>query len=681
MLGGGGTGTTPRSRIGRLNADGSLDATFNPGANDTVTAVAVQPDGKVLVGGSFTTLGGGGTGLTTRNRIGRLNSDGSLDTTFNPGADNVVGALAVQPDGKILIGGLFTMLGGGGTGTTPRSQIGRLNADGSLDATFNPGANGVVAAVALQTGWEDPGRRRLHDARRRDGHDARNYIGRLNPDGSLDATFDPGANTTVHAMAVQPNGQILVSGIFTTLGGGGTGTTTRNRIGRLTTSGSLDTTFNPGANDLVATLAVRPDGRILVGGSFTMLGGGNGATARESLGQLHADGSLEVDFETGANYGTPCCTGGEAVYALAVQPDGKILVGGAFTELGNAAGSVARRRLGRLHLDGTVDSTFITIANSDVHALAVQPDGKILVGGGFTALGNETTGLTSRNRIGRLNSDGTVDLTFDPGANGEVLTLVIQPNGQILVGGGFDFLGGGGSGTTTRNRIGRLNPDGSIDATFNPGANGPVRAIAVQPDGRIVVGGNFTTLGGGGTGTPRATTSAGSSPMARSTRASTQARTGASGPWSCSPTGRSSSAGASTSWAVAGSARQDVASSDGCSPTALSTPPSTRAQTARSRPSPSRLMDRSWSAATSRCWAAAEPARRNVASSGVSAPQAGSIRPSIRKRMPTSSPSSCRRMGESWSAGNSRRLVQPNRRPVIGLADSPTPRPRSRPLT
>ena len=293
----------------------------------------------------------------------------------------------MQPDGKIVVGGFFTMLGGGGTGTTPRSRIGRLNADGSLDATFNPGANGVIAAVALQTDGKILVGGDFTTLGGGTGTTPRNYIGRLNPDGSLDATFDPGANTTVHAMAVQPNGQILVGGIFTTLGGGGTGTTTRNRIGRLTPSGSLDTTFNPGANDLVATLAVRPDGRILVGGSFTMLGGGNGATARESLGQLHADGSLDVDFETGANYGTPCCTGGEAVYALAVQPDGKILVGGAFTELGNAAGSVARRRLGRLHVDGTVDSTFITIANGDVlcvggAARRKDPGGRRLHGAG-----------------------------------------------------------------------------------------------------------------------------------------------------------------------------------------------------------------------------------------------------------------------------------------------------------
>ena len=138
----------------------------------------MQADGKILVGGDFTTLGGGGTGTTTRNYLGRLNADGSSTTSFDPGAGGnspvVVGALAVQADGKILVGGKFTRLGGG-TGTTTR-----------------------------------------------------NYLGRLNADGSLDTGFDPGANDSVRALAVQADGKILVGGHFTLLGGGGFGTTARD---------------------------------------------------------------------------------------------------------------------------------------------------------------------------------------------------------------------------------------------------------------------------------------------------------------------------------------------------------------------------------------------------------------------------------------------------------------------
>lgn len=141
MLGGGGTGTTARSNLGRLYADGSLDGDLNPGANSFVRAFAVQADGKAVVGGAFTTLGGGGTGTITRNRIGRLNADGTLETAFNPGANNPINAIVIQADGKTVVGGDFTTLGGGGTGTTTRNYLGRLNADGSLDGTFNPGVN------------------------------------------------------------------------------------------------------------------------------------------------------------------------------------------------------------------------------------------------------------------------------------------------------------------------------------------------------------------------------------------------------------------------------------------------------------------------------------------------------------------------------------------------------------
>ncbi|MCJ7548861.1 MAG: PKD domain-containing protein, partial [Anaerolineae bacterium] len=91
----------------------------NPGANDWVYALAVQADSKIVVGGSFTTLGGG-----ARNRIARLNHDGTLDTTFNPGADGAVYALAVQADGKIVVGGDFTTLGG-----QTRNRIARLSSD------------------------------------------------------------------------------------------------------------------------------------------------------------------------------------------------------------------------------------------------------------------------------------------------------------------------------------------------------------------------------------------------------------------------------------------------------------------------------------------------------------------------------------------------------------------------
>ncbi len=493
MLGGGGTGVTARSRIGRLNADGSLDTGFNPGANNTVFELAVQADGKIVVTGFFTGLGGS-SGTTPRKNIGRFNNDGSLDSGFDPGANGTVGALAVRADGKILVGGTFTALGGG-IGTTPRNNIGRLNADGSVDPSFNPGTTGTgdVFAIVQQADGQILVGGFFTGLGGGTGTTPRSHIGRLHADGTVDVDFNPGVNNFVDVITLQPDGKILVAGAFTTLGGGGTGVTARSYIGRLNPEGSLDATFNPGANSFVLSVAVQPDGKILVGGTFTALGGGTGTTARNFIGRLNPDGSLDPTFNPGANGN---------VLTLALQSDGKILVGGDFTTLGGSA----RSNIGRLNPDGSLDTTFTPgasggVLDGAVWALLVQPDGKILVGGDFTLLGGGGTGSTPRNFIGRLNSDGTIDAEFNPGANSFIQSFALQPDGKIVVGGGFTTLGGGGTGMTPRSRIGRLNPDGSLDASFDPGANSSVYALAMQADGKIVVGGDFTTLGGGGTGT------------------------------------------------------------------------------------------------------------------------------------------------------------------------------------
>ena len=280
------------------HAQSALDG-FNPGANDLVQVIAVQPDGKILVGGSFTGLGGGGTGSTPRNYIGRLSPDGTLDASFNPGANGPVQALAVQPDGKILIGGAFTMLGGGGTGTTPGNFIGRVNSDGSVDPTFNldsfigTGPNGSVGSIVVQPdgkilvggGFTSLDGDRTVDSSGLDGSIS---------DGSLDTTFRQGSvrNSAVFAVALQPDGKILV--------GGYSDPPFSRAIRRLHSDGTLDTSFDPGANGTVLALAVQPDGKILVGGSFTTLGGGGtGTTPRSSIGRLHPDGSLDCDFQSG----------------------------------------------------------------------------------------------------------------------------------------------------------------------------------------------------------------------------------------------------------------------------------------------------------------------------------------------------------------------------------------------
>jgi uncharacterized delta-60 repeat protein len=179
-----------------------------------------------------------------------------------------------------------------------------------------------------------------------------------------------------------------------------------------------------------------------------------------------------------------------SVRALAVQADGKILVGGGFTQLGGET----RNGFARIHPDGSADTGFVAnvdgtidpTSNNWVLAVAVEDSGDILVGGGFTSIDG-----TTRNRLARIKDDGTVDATFDPNVNGTVLAIAVQADGKILIGGHFTSVGG-----VTRNSIARLEANGTLDAGFDPGADGPVAALAIEKDGSILAGGSFANFGG-----------------------------------------------------------------------------------------------------------------------------------------------------------------------------------------
>jgi uncharacterized delta-60 repeat protein len=252
-----------RGRIARLNTDGSLDLTFNPGtgANSSVETTAIQSDGKIIIGGSFTSYNG-----VVRNRLARLNTDGSLDMTFNSGgvgANDGVFSTMVQSDGRIVIGGLFTTYNG-----AARGGVARLNADGSLDLTFNNSGAGTNGSPVLSSLVQADGKIIIGGSFTSYNGEVRNRVARLNGDGSLDPNFNSvaGANGGVAAIVVQADGRILIGGAFTSYNG-----EPRNRVARLNPDGSLDLTFNsvPGANNTVRTIVVQPDGEIIIGGLFT----------------------------------------------------------------------------------------------------------------------------------------------------------------------------------------------------------------------------------------------------------------------------------------------------------------------------------------------------------------------------------------------------------------------------
>jgi uncharacterized delta-60 repeat protein len=345
---------------------GQLDTTFvpAPGTNDAVNVVIPQPDGKVIAAGRFTFANN-----VARNRIARFNFNGSLDTTFDPGtgADGEITAAVLQSDGRIIVAGRFTSFNG-----FIHNRVCRLNANGSVDQTFSLG-NGI--------------------------------------------------NNAALALALQSDGRIIVGGQFSQID-----LTQRFNLARLNTDGSVDLSFDPGngPNGDVNAIVIQSDGRIVIGGTFI----GYNGFARGGVARVLGNGALDPSFDSGVG------TGGN-VFALALQHNGQIVLGGRFVQYSGTN----RTSIARVFGDGSLDFGFNPVPNDWVQSLAVEPDDRILVGGFFTDING-----FGRNRIARLNTNGSVDLTFDPGAGcvgsltndaTQVLTIALQQFGRVLAGGIF----------------------------------------------------------------------------------------------------------------------------------------------------------------------------------------------------------------------------------------------------
>jgi uncharacterized delta-60 repeat protein len=576
-----------RNRLARLNADGTLDVTFDPGAgfNSTVSAVAIQADGRILVGGSFTRYRN-----SDRPYLARLMNDATLDNSYaiGGGPNNAVRTLALQPDGRLLLGGSFTEIDG-----QPWTRLARRLTSGAADTSFNPGAGANAEVRVIQV--QPDGGILVGGSFTQFNGTGQNRLVRLTAQGSADASLSvgAGANNTVETLAVQEDGKILVGGLFTQFAG-----VTHNRLVRLLPGGTVDPAFDigAGANNNVRALRVESNDWMVVGGDFTQINGldrsrlarlqtatsapggalefaqawfevveGAGTVTIEVARLGSSADAVQVDYSTASGTATiadyePTSgtlsfaadqttatftitildddlaendetvllslsnpTGGAelgsrrtsvlailnddyptgqgmvdwdysplgangAVLCLAPTSEGRLLVGGDFSLLAG----VNRNRIARLLEDGTPDPTFNPAAYADnsVEAVAVQPDGKVILGGSFT----QVNGVT-RNRLARLNADGTLDVTFDPGAgfNSTVSAVAIQDDGRILVGGSFTRYR-----NSDRPYLARLLTDATFDDTYaiGGGPNNAVRTLALQPDGRLLLGGSFTEIDG-----------------------------------------------------------------------------------------------------------------------------------------------------------------------------------------
>ena len=431
-------------------------------------AIAVQSDGKIVVGGLFN--GANSIGGQTRNFIARLDATTGAADSFDPNANSYVSALLVQPNDKIVVGGDFS--GANSIGGQTRNRMARLDPTTGLADSFDPNANSTVLSIAQEAdskiivGGDFSGPNSI-------GGLTRNFIARLDPVTGAADSFDPNASSVVFAVAVQPDGKILVGGTFTTIGG-----QTRNHMARLNQSTGQADSFDPSASGTVFAIAVQQDNKVLVGGDFAAASPVGGAVVtRNHVARLEKDGRLDQTLDLGI------VTAGLGFFsAVAVQPDGKILLGGNYHEVPHY--------FVRLNADGTRDSAFnATIGGASPSCLAVQQDGKILIAGSITSIDGQP-----RHNIGRVDgATGAVD-SFDPNANNTTWLIAPQRDGKILAGGFFSSIGG-----QARVHVARLDGETGLADSFDPNLptiGNTLSAIVVQRDGKIVVGGAFAENGG-----------------------------------------------------------------------------------------------------------------------------------------------------------------------------------------
>lgn len=406
--------------VGALAAPGALDPSWDgdgkvvtditgESSGDHANAMAIQPDGKILVAG-YGYQGGYNFAIT------RFTSSGALDPTFGSGGivltdfhgnTDAVQELLLQSDGKIIaVGSAFNNALGGGKANF---AVARYLPSGALDATFGTGGkvtadfrqnNDVALDAVLQpdgkivlAGWVENSVPR------------RNYgVARFTSSGVLDTSFgtsgkveidfsgniDSDISEFAEAAALQPDGKIVVSG-RTPFGGNG------NNFGliRLDSNGALDSTFGGdgkvttdfiGTDDLAYALAIQPDGKIVAAGSTFAASGTT--PANFGLARYEADGDLDPTFDGDGLVTTDFNGKNDEAYAVVIQPNGRIVAGGTAT-VGTSSFDAA---LARYESTGALDSSFGTGGkvttnvlsvgrNDELHALALQANGKIVGAG------------------------------------------------------------------------------------------------------------------------------------------------------------------------------------------------------------------------------------------------------------------------------------------------------------
>lgn len=474
------------SNFVRLDAAGNLDPTFTPAINGTVTEIAVQQDGRTIIAGSFSSVDG-----HTSPKVARLLLDGTVDTSFVASGSYLpreVTALAVAADGTVYAGSKETSLGL--NGMPPLFY--KFGVSGALIEPFGP-------------------------------------------------KFDivSGSSSSIDALLLLPTGEMVVGGTFTKVG-----TTAQNYLAKLGADGVLDAIFKPALTYASTSSSSRPiraladagAGRIYVGGDFTKVSN----VSQAGVARLGANGARDATF-------SPTLTGSPVnVSGITVDSAGRIVLSGKFT-ISVATGtwppsSISKSNLARLDAAGVMDTSFgntisnwddlelmgsddVMVANSGLYAsngfvqppmmrfsssgtrddsfqidlrrrdnpdfVCLRPGNGPLLGGTWMkeVNGVETGNLAATTPTGQV--DDTFKLVLNPGAS--VASTLVMPDGRILIGGNFTTVG-----ALTRPKLALLEADGTPVETFDLGT-GPSTNVTVSrllPSGKVLIGGLFSTING-----------------------------------------------------------------------------------------------------------------------------------------------------------------------------------------
>ncbi len=506
------------NRIARLNQDGSLDEDFlslMPGFDSPVYRIVSYGD-KFIVAGDFNSYFNNQDSYSDLRGIARLNSDLTLDETFSfrlEGGGVSHQSLNVQSDGKILLNAYFETYD---QESINCSGIFRLDLDGSLDESFE-NCNGLEGGNILVQGDDK-------------FFSSRSHLTRLNSDGSLDESYNSGSSSDIRVLHQYDDGKILISKVSEHYTIQGDDPVLTGNLLRLNSDGTIDEGFDtlsslPPSFDYctqILSLVVLDNGKIIVTGCLHY------PDMNRNMIRLNPDGSLDESFFPDADLALS-----EAIISANFLPSGDIFLVGYFTPpikyvvtidqngqiqklFGKQVGfdrysnhpeiiSVAKDSQGkylvigyfnsykgvsvgnivRLNQDGSLDESFVTGTgfNEPPYKVEIDPNGKIIVVGRFSEYNGTLVG-----NIVRINPDGSLDNSFDNdnSLNGFINEFLFLPDGKIMIAGDLYEYGGISVG-----RIARLNPDWTVDETFNADVNNAVLSYQVLSDGKIIVVGVF----------------------------------------------------------------------------------------------------------------------------------------------------------------------------------------------